>query len=186
MGSCPACAGAPGTCSQACPEERRRQDLARRRAVAAAEARERRAAGSTYARSARSFWRLYFRALERREAPPSISGAGDSGAPSRGSDSFGLVLIARGAQILLELERLDAAGEFGKPYPVRRWLKDDCLFGRSSDFVADEAGCSPETVTRRLRRWDQVTITELRRGAVVIESGVARPVDLLEPLESEE
>jgi len=177
---CPACAGAPGTCSQACPEERRRQDLARRRAVAAAEARERRAAGSVLARSARSFWWLYFRALERREGPPSISGAGDSGAPSRGSDAFGLVLIARGAVILKDLERRDAEGEFGKPHPVRRWLQGDCLYGRSSDFMADEAGCSPETVTRRLRKWDLATIAHLRDGAVVIEGGAPRVVDLLE------
>ncbi len=183
---CPACAGAPGTCSQACPEERRRQALARARAIAAAEARERRAAGSVQARGARSFWRLYFRALERREAPPSISGAGDSGAPSRGSDAFGLVLIARGARILLDLERRDAAGEFGAPRPVRRWLKDDCLYGRSSDFMADEAGCSPETVTRRLRKWDWATIEHLRDGAVVVECGSPRVVDLLERLGDDE
>lgn len=180
MSPCPACAAALGGCSQACPEERRRQGLARRRAEAAEEARERRAAGSTYARSARSFWRLYFRALERREAPPSISGAGDSGAPSRGSDSFGLVLIARGALILKDLERRDADGDFGAPRPVRRWLKDDCLYGRSSDFMADEAGCSPETVTRRLKRWDVVTMEHLRDGAVIIEGGAPRLVDLLD------
>lgn len=185
MTTCPSC-GYPAPCSQACPGERARQLRTRRGAEQAREASERRAAGSVQARSARSFWRLFFRAIERREAPPSISGAGDSGSPSRGSDAFGLILIARGAQILRDLEQRDAAGQFGAPRPVRRWLKEDCLLGRSSDFMADESGCAPETVTRRLRRWDVVTMQHLLDGAVAIEGGSVRWVTLIEAMEADE
>jgi hypothetical protein len=173
VGSCLACGGAPGTCGQTCPEERRRQARARRGAERAEEARERRAGGAKLFGGAHAALRWYFQtrlAWSSARALPITAMDEGSGAPSLGADAPGRVAFAAVAWAVRLAEKDERATAGGAP--VGEWLAAHHLLGRSYDTISEwtNGRWSVDQVKRRLGRAHAVVAERLLERGLLFGS----------------